>query len=284
MGGVPLSLFVFQEIDLLKFGIHDFINAQPLRDALKTMGDWTKIEIHTNTPAHLADQLNRGELDLAMIPSIEYLKNSDRLRLLPGVSIASKNQVGTVLLVSKFPLETIDTLAIDNRSRTSVALLKILFKNEMSPDLKWVDCEPNPEIMLKDHDAALIIGDPALGFKKEGSTVYDLSEEWYQRTGKTFVHAVIAVKEGVEIDERIVEIFRVAKQEGLMKIASTVRNQSRLTNFPEPLLLDYLKNKIRYNLGGEELDGLSHFQSLCKSAGLIEKKTPFEFAFDEGAI
>ena len=269
---------------MLKFGIHDFINAQPLRDALKTMGDWTKIEIHTNTPAHLADQLNRGELDLAMIPSIEYLKNSDRLRLLPGVSIASKNQVGTVLLVSKFPLETIDTLAIDNRSRTSVALLKLLFKNEMSPDLKWVDCEPNPEIMLKDHDAALIIGDPALGFKKEGSTIYDLSEEWYQRTGKTFVHAVIAVKEGVEIDERIVEIFRVAKQEGLMKIASTVRNQSRLTNFPEPLLLDYLKNKIRYNLGGEELDGLSHFQSLCKSAGLIEKKTPFEFAFDEGAI
>ena len=94
---------------MLKFGIHDFINAQPLSNALKTMGDWTKIEIHTNTPAHLADQLNRGELDLAMIPSIEYLKNSDRLRLLPGVSIASKNQVGTVLLVSKFPLETIDT-------------------------------------------------------------------------------------------------------------------------------------------------------------------------------
>ncbi|HIJ50054.1 MAG TPA: menaquinone biosynthesis protein [Nitrospinae bacterium] len=269
---------------MLKFGIHDFINAQPLRDALETMGDWTKIEVHTETPAHLADQLNRGELDLAMIPAIEYLKHVDSLRLLPGVSIASRNQVGTVLLVSKYPLKTIESLAIDNRSRTSVALLKLLFKNEMRSDLKWVDCDPNPEKMLEEHDAALIIGDPALGFKKEGTTIYDLSEEWYQRTGKTFVHAVIAVKEGVEIDERIVEIFRVAKQEGLMKIASTVRSQSRLMNFPEPLLLDYLQNKIRYNLGGEELDGLSHFQSLCKKAGLIEKKTPFEFAFDEETI
>ena len=269
---------------MLKFGIHDFINAQPLRDALKTMGDWTKLDIHTETPAHLADQLNQGELDLAMIPAIEYLKHADRLLLLPGVSVASRGKVSTVLLVSKYPLETIESLAIDNRSRTSVTLLKLLFKNKMSPELNWVECDPNPEKMLEEHDAALIIGDPALGFKKEGTTIYDLSEEWYQRTGKTFVHAVIAVREGVEIDERIVEIFRVAKQEGLMKIASTVRNQARLTGFPEPLLLDYLQNKIRYNLGGEELDGLSHFQSLCKSARLIEKKTPFEFAFDEGTI
>lgn len=269
---------------MLKFGIHDFINAQPLLTTLQTMSSWTKIEIHTETPARLADQLDRGELDLAMIPAIEYLKQADRFRLLPGISIASRGQVGTVLLVSKYPLTAIESLAIDNRSRTSVVLLKLLYKNELSPDLKWVDCDPDPEKMLAEHDAALIIGDPALAFKKEGTTVYDLSEEWFQRTGKTFVHAVIAVREDVEIEERIVEIFRVAKQEGLMKIASTVRNQARLTGHPEPLLLDYLQNKIRYNLGAEELDGLSYFQSLCHSAGLIEKKVPFQFAFDEETI
>jgi chorismate dehydratase len=159
-----------------------------------------------------------------------------------------------------------------------------MFKDELSPDLKWVDCDPNPEKMLQEHDAALIIGDPALGFKKEGTTIYDLSEEWFQRTGKTFVHAVIVAREGIEIEERIVEIFRVAKQEGLMKITTIARAQARKTGFPEPLLIDYLKNKIRYNLGAEELDGLSYFQSLCQSAGLIEKKPPFKFAFDEETI
>ena len=219
-----------------------------------------------------------------MIPAIEYLKQADSLRLFPGISIASRNQVGTVLLVSKYPLPTIESLAIDNRSRTSVALLKLMFKDELSPDLKWVDCDPNPEKMLQEHDAALIIGDPALGFKKEGTTIYDLSEEWFQRTGKTFVHAVIVAREGIEIEERIVEIFRVAKQEGLMKITTIARAQARKTGFPEPLLIDYLKNKIRYNLGAEELDGLSYFQSLCQSAGLIEKKPPFKFAFDEETI
>lgn len=269
---------------MLKFGIHGFINAQPLLVSLKEMGDWIRLDIHIDSPARLADLLKQGELDMAMIPAIEYIKRADQLRLLPGVSIASRNKVGTVLLVSKFPLATIESIALDNRSRTSVALLKLLFKDELAPDLNWVVSDPDPEKMLKEHDAALIIGDQALGFKKEGTTVYDLSEEWYERTGKAFVHAVIAAREGVEIDERMVEIFRFAKQDGLMKIASIARSQSRQTGYPEPLLLDYLQTKIRYNLGAEELDGLGYFQSLCQSAGLIEKKFPFNFAFDEGTI
>jgi len=269
---------------LLKFGIHDFINAQPLLASLNAMGDWINLDIYKGTPAYLADKLKRRELDFAMIPSIEYLKQADSFRLFPGISIASRNRVGTVLLVSKHPLTNLKTLAIDNRSRTSVALLKLLFKDELSTSLKWINCDPDPEKMLREHDAALIIGDPALGFKKEGATLYDLSEEWFQRTGKTFVHAVIAVRKGVEIDERIVEIFRVAKQEGLMKIATIARSQARQTGFPELMLVDYLKNKIRYNLGVEELDGLSYFQSLCKSAGLIEKKIAFEFAYEEGEV
>ncbi|MEK9629678.1 MAG: menaquinone biosynthesis protein [Nitrospinota bacterium] len=268
---------------MLKFGIHDFINAQPILATLRNMGEWIKLDINTDTPARLAEQLKEGKLDFAMIPSIEYLKQVDTLRLFPGISIASKGPVGTVLLVSKCPLKAIESLAVDKRSRTSLALMKLMFSNEFSKDLKWVEGEPNPEKMLQEHDAALIIGDPALGFQKEGTTVYDLSEEWYQRTGKTFVHAVIAAREGVEIGERIVEIFRVAKQEGLMKISTIARVQARLTGYSEPLLVDYLNNKIRYNLGAEELDGLDYFQTLCQSSGLVEEKLPFEFAFDEGS-
>ena len=59
---------------MLKFGIHDFINAQPLLASLNTMGDWIKLDIYTGNPAHLADKLKKGELDFAMIPAIEYLR------------------------------------------------------------------------------------------------------------------------------------------------------------------------------------------------------------------
>ena len=89
---------------MLKFGIHDFINAQPILASLREMGEWIKLDIYTETPARLAEQLNEGKLDFAMIPAIEYLRQAETLRLLPGISIASRNQVGTVLLVSKLSL------------------------------------------------------------------------------------------------------------------------------------------------------------------------------------
>ena len=73
---------------MLKFGIHDFINAQPILASLNAMGDWINLDIYTGSPAHLADKLKQGELDFAMIPAIEYLKQADRVRLFPGISIA----------------------------------------------------------------------------------------------------------------------------------------------------------------------------------------------------
>ena len=67
---------------MLKFGIHDFINAQPILASLREMGGWIKLDIYTETPARLAEQLNKGKLDFAMIPAIEYLRQADTLSLI----------------------------------------------------------------------------------------------------------------------------------------------------------------------------------------------------------
>lgn len=254
-------------------GIHDFINSQPLLEPLRKR----TLELCIDSPARLADQLSGGELDMAMIPAIEYLKQADRFRLLPNISIASRKQVGTVLLVSKVPLNAVRSLALDDRSRTSVALLQVLYSKVFPSVLKLESQEPDPEKMLKNHDAALIIGDQALGFSKEGVSVYDLSEEWFKRTGKTFVHAVIAVREGVPVENEIVQTLLEAKQEGLESLDVIAETQANKTGHPVTLLQDYLKNKIRYDFGKEEVEGLLHFQSLCHESGLIREKFPFRF-------
>ena len=102
----------------LKFGLHDFLNAQPLRLPLLRQEKTLGIKIVTDVPARLAEQLLAGELDLAMIPTIEYLLHLDRYRLVPGICIASRGEVKTVFLVAKVPLGNIKTLAVDPRSRT----------------------------------------------------------------------------------------------------------------------------------------------------------------------
>jgi chorismate dehydratase len=255
------------------FGIHNFINSQPLLEPLmkKVVG----LEIRTDSPARLADQLSDGELDMAMIPAIEYLRQADRLRLLPNISIASRNKVGTVLLISKVPLSTIRSLALDNRSRTSVALLQVLYSKVFPSGIRLANQKPDPEKMLENYDAGLIIGDQALGYSRKEVLIYDLSEEWFNRTRKTFVHAVIAVREGIKVE--FSQTIINAKQEGVQSLDNIAKDQAKKTGQPIALLQDYLKNKIRYDFGEEEMEGLLHFQSLCHEAGLIPKKFSLKF-------
>lgn len=235
------------------------------------------LEIRTDSPARLADRLSNGELDLAMIPAVEYLKHADRLCLVPDISISSRDKVGSVLLASKVPLNAIRSLALDDRSRTSVALLRILYSKVFSTELKFAKWEPDLEKMLNDHDAALIIGDQALGTSLEGISIYDLSEEWFHKTGKTFVHAVIAVRDDIGLDSDVIQALLDAKQEGLQNLESIVQTQADKTGHPVSLLRDYLENKIRYDLGEEEMEGLKHFQSLCREFDVIPEK--FELRF-----
>ena len=258
-------------------GIHDFINSQPLLEPLLKRASGAGLEIRTDSPARLAEQLSSGKLDMAMIPAIEYLKQADRFRLLPNVSISSRNKVGTVLLVSKVPLNAICSLALDDRSKTSVALLRILYSKVFPAGLKQTRHEPDLEKMLNHHDAALIIGDQALGVAKAGVSIYDLSEEWFKRTEKTFVHAVIAVREGIKVESSIIKTLLDAKQEGLQNLDTIAKTQADKTGHSVFLLRDYLKNKIRYDFGEEEMEGLIHFQSLCHEFGLIPEKFPLRF-------
>ena len=277
MGEAPIPFSFWKGTWSLLLGIHDFVNSQPLLEPLLKRASGAGLEIRTNTPARLADQLSSGKLDMAMIPAIEYLKQADRFRLLPNVSISSRNKVGTVLLVSKVPLNAIRSLALDDRSKTSVALLRILYSKVFPAGLKQTRQEPDLEKMLHNNDAALIIGDQALGVAKAGVSIYDLSEEWFKRTGKTFVHAVIAVREGIKVESRIIQTLLDAKQEGLQNLDMIVQAQANKTGHPVFLLRDYLKNKIRYDFGEEEMEGLMHFQSLCHEFGLVPKKFPLRF-------
>jgi chorismate dehydratase len=263
-------------------GLHEFLNAQPLLVPLLNIAEETGLEMVVDVPAQLAEMLKAGSLDLAMIPTVEYLKEADRYRLLDGVCIASRKKVATVLLISKLPVEDIKTLALDERSRTSVALLKILFAERFHPEIVFAPSVPDPVAMLKDHDAALIIGDQnfSLPTLPKEAEIYDLSEEWYQKTGKTFVHAVLAVREGVPLEKSVCEAIQSARRQGIQNIPTIASNFAAAKGLDLAVCEDYLRHKIIYDLGQEELEGMTLFQQLCHDQGLIPEKYRFQFVGD----
>jgi chorismate dehydratase len=264
---------------MIRFGLHDFLNAQPLLVPLTRAQKELGLEIVRDVPGALAEKLKAGTLDLAMIPTIEYLKEAARYRLIPGVAIASRDKVGTVLLVSQVSIEKITTLALDDRSRTSVALLKILFADRLRPDVRFTPSPPDPKAMLKSNDAALIIGDQAFSLPglPADAKVYDLSEEWFKETGKTFVHAVVAVQEGVVLSQEFCGKILSAKQEGLQGIADITDRYAQSSGLDLNICEDYLRNKIIYDLGHQELAGMTLFRDKCYDQGLIPQKQEIRF-------
>jgi chorismate dehydratase len=266
----------------LKFGFHDFINAQPLLVPLRERAQQLGVTLITGSPASLAERLQAGELDLAMIPSIEYLKDASRYRLLPGVAVASRGPVDTVLFASRVPLQKVQSVALDVRSRTSAALLQVLFGEIFPSDVTLESTDPDPQAMLKNHDAALIIGDPAFSLRSAypDLQVVDLSEQWFEQTGKTFVHAIVAVRNGVELDQVFLDTVQDAKKEGQSRIESIAQTESEQSGIGLATCLDYLTTKIIYDLGQEEMIGLQHFRDVCFEKGILDHKDTIQFVGD----
>ncbi len=224
-------------------------------------------ELVIDTPARLADRFADGELDIALIPSIEYAR-ADDLVILPTFCIASLGRVGTVLLFSDMGVEDIESVCVDPKSRTSVAMLQIIFKGMYGKDITLVQGEEDPELMLRSADAGLVIGDNAFDIDRENHIVYDLGELWYEYSGRPFVHALLCARQGVDWGKAI-DALEEAKRIGLKSRELIARHVSK-TPAQVDTLMEYLNSRIFYELGDNERDGLQHFLQLAKSMNLCD--------------
>jgi len=251
-----------------KVGFHDFLNSKPLLHPFRHGLVAAPFELVIDTPSRLADRFQSGELDMALIPSIEYARARDAV-IVPGVCIASLGKVETVLVYTDRALEDIESVAADARSRTSVAMLEILFRHKFGriPTITPVDEAPN--LMLRDADAGLVIGDAAFHVDRARHIVHDLGELWYQHSGRPFVHAVLCAHKGERWDAAIAAIVE-AKQAGMRHRELVARQETRS---PDDMrrAYEYLTARIFYDLGEAERDGLAYFLSAARELGLCER-------------
>ena len=150
-------------------------------------------DISYTLPSSCATELQVGRADIGIIPAAAYTQIPD-LAILPGVAIAARRAVRSILLVSKVPVEKIRTVALDTSSMTSVALTKVLFDRWLGGGRSFTPMAPDLDAMLRNHDAGLVIGDTALKVDRLNYLTIDLAEEWIRFTGKPFVFAFWAVR------------------------------------------------------------------------------------------
>jgi chorismate dehydratase len=231
-------------------------------------------DISYTVPSQCAAELAMGSADIGIIPSAAYA-NIPGLAIIPGIAIASKSAVRSILLVSKVPLERIRTVALDSSSLTSIALVKILFEKRWGLGALFADANPDLPKMLEQYDAALVIGDTALQVDRSRYITYDLAEEWIKFTGKPFVFAFWAVRQAAlnsfSSAHSLTSTFQRSRDNGLKRdnMDEIARQWAPKLNLPQGELKTYLAINIYYYLDHQCLDGLGLFYQYAYQCGIF---------------
>lgn len=220
--------------------------------------------------------LARGMADAALVPVIEYQRMPE-IVVVPGVCVGAREAVRSVVLVTRgAELKDVRTVAADTSSRTSAALVEIIFREFLRSAPRLVPHAPNLGEMLHGHDAALVIGDPAMTFPREGLRVYDLATVWREWTGLGFVFAMWMMREGATGRAGGVD-FAGARDEGLAHVEEIITTYEKELRLPRAELRAYLLENICFELDEEMRAGLELYYRLAHKHGLAESARPLKF-------
>lgn len=259
----------------VRIGAVGYLNARPLTWALDSQPErWA---IRYDIPSVCSALLHAGDVDLGLVPSIDYLQQPD-YRFVPGVGIGSRGPIASVALYTRVPVDRIESIALDTSSRTSVTLIRVLCRHRFGIAPRFVPHGPDLTAMVAIADAGLLIGDPA--FEADhvalGLTKIDMGEEWTAMTGLPFVYAAWTGRPGA-VGPADVEALQGAQQVGLRAIHDIAAEYARGDARRADRAAAYLRDNVKYGLGPEEAAGLQLFLNYAADLGLAPRRRQLEF-------
>jgi chorismate dehydratase len=273
---------IFCSMRRLRISAISYLNTAPLMWDFEHGKAGADFDISYTLPSSCAADLHRGTADIGIIPAAAYA-TVPRLVVLPGVTIASRQAVRSILLVSKVPLEQIKSIALDTSSLTSVALIKVLFAKWWGGNRTFAPMLPDLDQMLQHYDAGLVIGDPALKVNRSQYLTFDLAEEWQRLTGKPFVFAFWAVRLEALKDASpgldLAAVFQESRDHGLApeNLDTIAQEWGPRVGLCEAQVRTYLTENIHYYLDAACLEGLQIFYRYAQECGALPANPELNF-------
>lgn len=256
----------------VRIGAVSYLNTKPLIYGLQqAVGDQAKLSLAL--PSRLADDLSAGDLDIGLIPVVEYFQHP-AFQILSNAAIACRGPVWSVRIFFRCQPRDVQVLALDEGSRTSVALSKVLFHSRFGFVPETVPLAITDDPMDAESDAVLVIGDRAMHpekFRPKFKSDWDLGESWLEETGLPFVFAMWVARSREYATIKLREALENARDSGLSCVQSIAAEAAARYQLSTEQCVDYLTNYIRFYLRDDELAGLNEFRRRCDSLGLISK-------------
>lgn len=250
----------------VQIGAVSYLNSKPLIENLSDLAAG-EADLVLDYPSRLADDLAEGSLDVALIPSFEYFLQPD-YEVVSDACVATHGPVMSVKLYSRVPIGEIRSLALDEGSRTSAALVRIMLSERFGvhPDLEPLPIGCSTEATTA--DAVLLIGDRAMHLPHEPfEAVWDLGEEWLRWTGLPFVFALWATRRSTELGEIECALAK-ARNCGISRLAEIAGREAAPLGLDTATATRYLERNLHFQLGSPEKSGLKLFQQLAVQQGL----------------
>ncbi|MBA61151.1 MAG: hypothetical protein CMJ76_02185 [Planctomycetaceae bacterium] len=254
----------------VRIGAVSYLNTKPLVYGLAQRLPDT--EIVFDLPSRLADDLANGELDVALIPTVEYFQDPD-YRIVSDACIACRGEVYSVSLLSRCNSADIKTLALDEGSRTSAALVQILLRKRLGivPEL-----HPFPigsDLTQLDTDAMLIIGDRAMHVdKSDFQETWDLGQAWVDWTGLPFVFAMWTARADLDFDLTPIEsAMSAARDEGVRNLAKIAARHAAELGISQQQCEVYLRDNLYFYLGKQEQQGQELFREFVDELSAVSQ-------------
>ncbi len=253
-----------------RVGHIQFLNCLPLYWGLARTGALLDFQLSKDTPERLSEQLVRGDLDIAPVTLVEFLRNADDLVAFPDLAVGCDGPVMSCVIVSQVPLERLDKarVALGSTSRTSVRLAQLLLAEQYGVQPDYYTCPPDLGVMMQEADAAVLIGDAALRASlhdapRLGLQVHDLGQMWKEWTGLPFVFAVWAARKDYlarepDVVKKVHEAFLTSRDLSLDEVTEVAEQAARWEVFDAELLERYFTT-LDFRFGPGQLAGVREF-------------------------
>ena len=255
-----------------RIGAVSYLNSKPLIYSLEELVGGPLV---VDLPSRLAAGLANNDLDVALIPSIEYARNGG-YTIVSDACISCNGPVKSVMLYSRVPVEQIQTLALDEGSRTSATLVRILLAERFDVHPRTVPLPIGSTASDSDANAVMLIGDRGMiPIDGHYEFVWDLGQEWCDWTGLPFVFAMWVARgelseqsktSNISHQEKLKELGRllgVARNRGLENLEEIARREAPIVGIPFQQCYEYFRDNLTFRLGPAQRRGLALFYELA---------------------
>lgn len=243
----------------IKIAVISYINTLPFRWGLHHYPFSYELELQHLTPSMVAQSVLNGSSHLGIIPTA-VIPELGVENIVSDWCIGAVDSVKSVIICSNKPIAECRELYMDNHSRTSQLLARVLMKEswKIEPKLHPFNYEREQIDLQKNY---LLIGDKALKHRVSFKYVYDLALEWRRLKSLPFVFACwIASK---PLESAFIEEFNSAMRFGVENIDKAIEWEKN--QFGAQFTQNYLTQNISYHLDSSKREGLREFLAMGSS-------------------